>query len=1002
MDPPPRTVRKFPWGRFQGKSFLVIDSKWSEVVAMDETTTDRTVDELHAIFALWGIPLQMVSDTGPSSLQQDSNYFLALNNIHVTHLKSSPYHPATNGLVECLVQTLQQALRVFKRDVYTAAQPGQLLIELLKRICDVGNHVMACNKSSHGHMTTKTLKLIGKRRNKNTLQKRAEVKFRSVRGSVGVRGQSHQMKLPPVPDEENTLGGQPFYNANWCETQETVSDSGDDAYWSYLGTVTVPEHSFIVVEQLIPQDILGLQQQGLVLDFTTSPVSDTVARQSCDNTCEHNTCTSTTTRPRSTAAAVNMESRAREESKGPNTFQKLMDVVMRGLPFVTNYIDDILIHSEYEESFQRLKASLTEASVLAYPQTGQHHDTADRCQQSTCPQFSPPMGTYSCPGSYIAYTCVLSSSAPLGVVTVWGGSAFQCPPTNHISLTQRAGGTVQPFTPRSCGNLSAVTTNVTSTCYTSVLTIPAVQALNGTTVVCQDGISGAVVGSGTVNLRMAASPGPVGNMTVKWTSVDQLTVTWTPPTVPTSYNVTINDSSSPVVIADNGSPVYTHTFTGLVSDTLYTISVVAINCAGASNAVQHHRRTCTVENFIDASVSYHGPSNAVIDCTFLNNQSLYCVVCCSTDPSVPPDSSVYNISTTRGTEVTVSLQGLTSGQMYYCTAAGTDAYSSSCGGLVVGGVKAYFNISAELDRHPDGESHEVIIVVVVISIFIVICIVIFIVISIVIFIVISIVISIVIFIIRLESGVQQGDPLGPLLFCLVLHKVVTAIAADSICSQLSFHSWYMDDGVIAGSEQAALQALSIIKQLGPPLGLFINTSKCELFSKGGHRGFPDEMKKSNALIFEILGRQLETQSFVPGPLRRKEQMPLTLEGLHLFDEEVRQTFSDSMCIDPSDLVWQQAQLSLSRGGLGLRSAPLHSSAAFMSSFSMSGFATNTSHHLLQSLDHFNACVSQAEVISIDELLNSSMTQKMLSTNIENKQFQLLFDASSIPNRALSA
>ena len=97
----------------------------------------------------------------------------------------------------------------------------------------------------------------------------------------------------------------------------------------------------------------------------------------------------------------------------------------------------------------------------------------------------------------------------------------------------------------------------------------------------------------------------------------------------------------------------------------------------------------------------------------------------------------------------------------------------------------------------------------------------------------------------ISIGVQQGDPLGPLLFCLVLHKVVTAIAADSICSQLSLHSWYMDDGVIAGPKQAALQALSIIKQLGPPLGLFINTSKCELFSKGGLRGFPDEMKKSN-------------------------------------------------------------------------------------------------------------------------------------------------------------
>ena len=60
----------------------------------------------------------------------------------------------------------------------------------------------------------------------------------------------------------------------------------------------------------------------------------------------------------------------------------------------------------------------------------------------------------------------------------------------------------------------------------------------------------------------------------------------------------------------------------------------------------------------------------------------------------------------------------------------------------------------------------------------------------------------------------------------------------------------MDDGVIAGPKQAVLQALSIIKQLVPPL---INTSKCELFSKRDSGGFPDEMKKSNALNFEIVG-----------------------------------------------------------------------------------------------------------------------------------------------------
>ena len=85
---------------------------------------------------------------------------------------------------------------------------------------------------------------------------------------------------------------------------------------------------------------------------------------------------------------------------------------------------------------------------------------------------------------------------------------------------------------------------------------------------------------------LPVSPGPVGNMSISNTSVNQLTVTWAPPTtgsVPTSYNVSINDSSSPVVIPDNGSSLYTHTFTGLISDTHYTASVVAINCVGTSN-----------------------------------------------------------------------------------------------------------------------------------------------------------------------------------------------------------------------------------------------------------------------------------------------------------------------------------------------------------------------------------------------------------------------------------
>ena len=50
---------------------------------------------------------------------------------------------------------------------------------------------------------------------------------------------------------------------------------------------------------------------------------------------------------------------------------------------------------------------------------------------------------------------------------------------------------------------------------------------------------------------------------------------------------------------------------------------------------------------------------------------------------------------------------------------------------------------------------------------------------------------------------------------------------------------------------------------------------------------------------------------------------LVSEGLHFFDIDVRQCFSDCLSIDLPNTAWQQAQLCLSRGGLGLRSLSQH-------------------------------------------------------------------------------
>ena len=69
---------------------------------------------------------------------------------------------------------------------------------------------------------------------------------------------------------------------------------------------------------------------------------------------------------------------------------------------------------------------------------------------------------------------------------------------------------------------------------------------------------------------------------------------------------------------------------------------------------------------------------------------------------------------------------------------------------------------------------------------------------------------------------QQGDPLGPMLFALVLHEIASAIDADDDCINLSYDAWFLDDGILAGSKAAVLRALSIIEVLGPPLGIFTN------------------------------------------------------------------------------------------------------------------------------------------------------------------------------------
>ena len=82
------------------------------------------------------------------------------------------------------------------------------------------------------------------------------------------------------------------------------------------------------------------------------------------------------------------------------------------------------------------------------------------------------------------------------------------------------------------------------------------------------------------------------------------------------------------------------------------------------------------------------------------------------------------------------------------------------------------------------------------------------------------------YIISSQAGVQQGDPLGPFLFCLVLQVLISKIKDE--VPDLDLNNWYMDDGSLFGKTRDVLKAWNIIKDFGPSFGLQVNLSKCEL------------------------------------------------------------------------------------------------------------------------------------------------------------------------------
>ena len=211
--------------------------------------------------------------------------------------------------------------------------------------------------------------------------------------------------------------------------------------------------------------------------------------------------------------------------------------------------------------------------------------------------------------------------------------------------------------------------------------------------------------------------------------------------------------------------------------------------------------------------------------------------------------------------------------------------------------------------------------------------------------------------------------------------------------------------MLAGPRSAILRALTIIQDQGPFLGLIIKIPKCEIFSRSDISSFPPAkcMKGSNCPNLVILGIPIGDQAFcsafISGKHGEAKSLLLQLEevgsvdphvafsllrqcagfckmahlargtppsqamsALKAFDLDILSCFSRCTAVDTSDQAWQQAELRLSRGGLGLRSISRHPPAAYIASLSSSGFSTSSQQHLKHAIEAFNSLVPTSDAV----------------------------------------
>lgn len=226
------------------------------------------------------------------------------------------------------------------------------------------------------------------------------------------------------------------------------------------------------------------------------------------------------------------------------------------------------------------------------------------------------------------------------------------------------------------------------------------------------------------------------------------------------------------------------------------------------------------------------------------------------------------------------------------------------------------------------------------------------------------------------EGIQQGDPLGPLLFCLTMDAPLKAVGAE-------FSTGYLDDVGLGDTVSHLVDHVRVLERETSAIGLSLNYSKCEIigldisqlrawesaglgfltrtFVEATFLGSPlsieatsGALRDSRILLEKGTKRLLQMQAHeaffllkgsmgVPKLQFLLRTAPCSLsDEVDRLDEVFRGLLESIANINLSPESWFQASLPVRWGGVGIRRPSILAPSAFLSS-------VHSSHTLMEHL-----------------------------------------------------